>query len=373
MGDVLTLSLPGFNSSGGSGVVNTLGISNSSFRVFWDRCAQKVFLTAIAPVASHAPQQLILPESVGVQLPRQGIPANDPNLILSTNAMAGAAYRSINTTQPVFSFSSGPLFTYDPAIAGRGTDLLINFTAFMDLLADDTVTFMLPGFVGTGSDFLPVSDLNSSFVKSARWQQSSQQLTLQFNSTVTRGTPVSVSLPNRTIALPVRGVAGNSATLKTAVNAVSGTLVDFEVQTSPAVGSFTNTVAVRFSPPRAGSVTSIILFFTPEMSILPAETIQLEIANLFGNNATLSTFTETTGSVSLRTATWSEGKLSLTLLNGISARATASIVVPADMGIKIPTVGLRANTLFKISTQAVLGPVLPLVVTDFVPIGGKHI
>ncbi len=370
VGDIITLSLPGFNNSFGSGIVTASGSSSPSFRIFWDQCAQKVFMTALSPMPSSQQLEFIFPESLGILLPRSGIRQDDPSFTLTTNAIAGAASRSINSTQPVFSFSAGPSVYYDPPIAGAGSNLTINFTATMDLIADDEVSFTLSGFTGVDSDALSIYDPDA-YVNFAQWRQASQQLTLSINTTVLNGTAVSVTILDRLLALSAAGVAGNSPTLKASVSAAAGSVVDFDMQ-SPPVGSFTNTVRVRFSPPKAGSVTSIILFFTPQMTIFSSETVELELANFLGDNNTISTFEPAAaGEAQLQSAGWSSGKLSLTFAHMLPAKAAVHVRVPASLGVRIPVEGTRQDLVIKISTQAIQGPVLPVAVTDIVPIGGE--
>ena len=143
-------------------------LENSSFSVVsWNSSEAVLELVASQTLHARSSLSVVVPQALGIMLPRTGIATNSKGILISTASLNGPVlWTHFHRVKPVGFFSNSAV-AVQPPIAGRSVSVTVSFTAFMDLNNGSSVDISLPAF-----------HLNSSGAPSTRI----------FNATVTAGT-----------------------------------------------------------------------------------------------------------------------------------------------------------------------------------------
>ncbi|KAJ1490524.1 hypothetical protein T484DRAFT_1653345, partial [Baffinella frigidus] len=273
-----------------------------------------------------------------------------------------------------------PRFTFDPAVAGETSNLLVTFLPTMDLAEGEVVTMRLPDFSGASNAAIAV-ECSTHFL-AASWDLPTTTLTLTVANLVPELTPISLLVPNSSlILLPTWGIIASNTTTSIGAEAVEAGPRPHVPIIVPALGTFSRTV-LRYESvthsvtgQRMGKKnTTVELFLTlvPTMTLMAGETVTLHLTAFLGG-ASAGDFLTTDPPGLFRFAVWTNNArntstLSLTVLSRVNASSTVAIHVSSLAGIRLPLDGVKPNqTSFWISSDASDGPVHPPGVYAFIP------
>ncbi len=430
-GDTLVLTLPGFegNISDKNGqkvgeVINffckqwnttTLVYSSQiCMNGFWTGGDQSIFMTVKRAIELKNRIEVDIPSTLGVRLPIEGIRLvqEDP-IRIETDAPSGPVLPTIITgIVPVGAFLVGSTSAqFQPPKVGENVSLSIALTAAIELAVNDSIVLDLPGFhlpkklVHQVRNFSVTVDCQCD-VWDTECQCSNQVAScsstcdsrktgsrLVFTSTVDipARQPINLVLNSSLgIRLPSEGLSSTCCILLSA-HAKNGDIFPSRVSHVQPVGSFNNSAALDFMPPRLGTPVDLIVSFSPTMPILYGENVMLElpsldaVAEIEGSDQTNQRSVIVIGYVGGTNVSYDpQASLQITgLWNLTTHRLTLSAPTPKNMpssNISIPAssactfritgstgpifvlpiAGLQANFVgFTISTDARQGPVMP--------------
>ena len=200
-GEMVTVDLPGFRRAGGSGML----VRSSERTVYWDDCAEKLFVEAVTAVQAGAPQLLELPTAMGMRLPAVGLVANQSSFRISTNAAAFTPLVSVGRTQPVGAFLQGPALSFVQPKANETAEIQVFLEMVREIAAGETISLTLPSFLAPSP--APFRDLNNSV--DCRWDPRQERLTMTLLAAL--ATNITIRLAPGRLRLPVDGVRGSGA------------------------------------------------------------------------------------------------------------------------------------------------------------------
>ena len=378
-------------------------------------------------VDAGTPIALGLPSSAGLFLPANGISENSTQLLLSTNAAAGALlgipspYAVPVTKSPaVGSLYRGLQLSFTNPRAGSISGINISFLPATDLLTGEILRFRLPGFTYRTSNPLLRSFSMNLNLSTIEWSQASETLTvvLQRPFDASSSVPITILVPpSANISLPVLGVTRQFAGVEVKIEAVKGPLDWSPIRDLHYVGAFGKPAMLRFEPPKAGELTKISLQYSLEMAIRSGENVTVFIKGFTGppcsgnahtGNVSSNQSTALAGNVSSNQSTggapatdheelvcftsrnftvqpagiishisWFSvsQRLVLTFAKPFVERQLFNLTVPSSFGVRIPPDGLRSRnnaSYFSIEVFAADGRILRVPIEDYIPIGALY-
>ena len=377
-GELVTVSLPGFERMSGPGTLSLSGLSQNYFSNFYDNCSALLFLTAEHDISSFTRVTIIIPATEGIALPTVGIAADSLLYSLSTNAadILQSSTATFGTIPPVGSFSQSPstlqfiaTTSSDFAQAGEECLILFNFTASMRIHKDEAIRIHLPDF--SYHSTLSLMTTRQNTVMRVYWNNDVSQLVITFGADVAAGTEISGTIQG--LSVPYFGIQPETSPISISINASAG-LVDWTVvRYLHPVGAFLNFSKISFHPAQAASVTTvnITLHSTMRMKISTQITVDLP---LFTQDPSVTEALFDSDPAGLNASHfWNEtaSKLIIWLKDDVAPYHPVHVIIRSDSGIRIPFLGLRENeTSFRLSTDAPDGPVKLAFIRCPSPIGG---
>jgi hypothetical protein len=212
-GEVVTLSLPGFQGSSRDVSLTSQPVGVFSFGS-WSRLQSALLLTVASDHPADMPVSLFLPGNVSfLRLPVNGTKANQVSLQASTRAVAGAVLAiPIKNTPAIGSFHRSPTVTFSPPKADATVNISLSFFTKMQVQQSETIQLLLPGFYicnttitmnQTCPGTVSFRDLNMTFIEqsppnvmgSATWDATSQIITFTVASTIQPDNTISLVIP----------------------------------------------------------------------------------------------------------------------------------------------------------------------------------
>ena len=210
--------------------------------------------------------------------------------------------------------------------------------------------------------------------------------------------PLTIQIPTSSnLSLPAGGVRREGSGIAVKVEAKQGPLDWSPIVDLQPVGSFRDSVILRFDPPQAGAVTHVTLQYTAEMTVSPGENVTLYLQDFTGPACVRNTSAGHPSSLSGANSSdveesvcfsstdlavepagaigrilWFEvsQRLVLTYLEKVPARQGIKVVVPSSFGIRIPADGiLKGDPGIAIEAFAAEGHFLWTRLDNYLPIG----
>ena len=344
----------------------------------WDVDEATLIFVIAYSLSERTEVTILVPETLGITLPVNGLQQNQLSLKISTDAKNGPVQGySIPNSQPVGSFASdaSPRLDFVPGRTGEPVTMTFRFVAQMGIVEMETITLTLPGFsAGEDIDSLSIFDATNSGRFAASWSEKGSQLTLTFNVALQAGIPQIVTVPvDNGIQLPQDGVTLDSALLQISCNAARGPVPSIPVAFSQAVGVFYER-HLAFNPPVASSVVSVSVRFQLNRKIMPGETVSVTLnsrSGFFGKDAcgtfvlpsdeTFMTSGQNASSFPTVRLERLARRVVFTAVEEVSPFAQVNLVVPEEAGIFSPDCGIRDNQPnIVVETDAAAGPVMPV-------------
>jgi hypothetical protein len=169
---------------------------------------------------------------------------------------------------------------FSNARAGAGSNLILNLTAAMKLVAGDRIDILLPSFSGPSNESLamkssagPVSAWNVGI-----WNNQTSTLSLSLQDVVPAGTMVALTIyAENVVKIPALGVRPKQADILISTNATWGPMSPALLTYLQPVGTVVMSNLTWLANARAGGGTSLTLDFEAEMKIDVGETITLHL------------------------------------------------------------------------------------------------
>jgi hypothetical protein len=378
-GEMITISLPGFERRVGSGILNINGSAHLYFSNFYDNCSALLFLTALQDVAAFRKIHVLIPESEGISSPASGISSLDPKFTLRTNAadIKSSATSTFRFISPVGAFSQDrsalrflSISSGKKAEAGEICEISYNVTIEMRISKGEAMRLKLPGFSPANAKMQTVllSPNPPGAFTDAFWSDTESQLLIVFTSDLEADTCIS----GRVLGLvtPKAGIQPSNSSIAISINASAGPVDWTLVRNLDPVGAFLSESKLSFLPAMANTSISIIITLYPSMRIAKSSRLIVHLPLLFENEFP----TDQEFDVGMFLYSWnvSSSELIIVMNEDIPAYHATILTVASDAGIRIPQFGLRSNeTSFRISTDARDGPVESSHISCLSPIGGK--
>ena len=371
-GESVTFHLPKFGGPdrlelSGIGLWNVswenLNLTGSSFR------QNRLELTFVGneTVAALTNVSFEVPSTAGIMLPFEGVPSNWPLLTIESNAVAGPVLpSSVSSVQAVGSFLNSVSVSFSNAVASTSTSITVEFNHSMLLVVGDTVSLSLPAFTGNN-----VSGLSASAHRASWAVKAPSTLVLTVMREEPAFTLFTVIVPQH-IALPFVGIRPNQQDLLISSDASNGPVLETEIDETQAVGSFTDTTAISFDNPFAGKAVAMTIGFSAQMLLTSPDYVFLSLPSFSSSNSIIRVTSQPEGFFTK--GYWDAVDEILALpVNATAGPITQNsgilISVPSSNGIIIPSVGIRASAVLKISSNATYGPVLPTAVVSVPSVG----
>ena len=245
-----------------------------------------LFLGKDQGIAADESIRVTVPSAFGLRIPSHGIPEFGSGIVVSARiAEVHVMPTAVTDMQLIGSIVSSELHYNRQAEVGAGkadtmAGIALDMMVRMDLREHDRIIVSLPDFHGPtrnlSADLKVGHEATMTF---ASWSNSSQNLTFTVPRFIKRYTAFTALLPSTaSVILPVKGVKVNQTTLEVTLDAVAGPVPNTSIQSSPPVGSFTNSTQILFDQGvKASEGTRLNLSFTPEMDILENETLTLTL------------------------------------------------------------------------------------------------
>jgi hypothetical protein len=294
----------------------------------------------------------IIPKSIGIAIPKQGLQLNSENLLVSTMALSGpvrptplrnnpAVYSTGFFSETVLTYNSFGLLctkTFGGLVApgfdlsrkmpstvcteqllgqgraGTNTSVYFTFVAGMNLFPDDNISINLTSwtspsamrFVFVLCNNTPVCECgtigqyeaglcaSAQYMKSGNlvYESNIVRLTFTVSDFVPAYERIVIFIPHTFgLKIPLQGLRLNDRRLTVETDAVAGPLPPIPVLTSEAVGSFGSTPSLRFHSSdyqAAGVPTALEFSFVPSMFMSSYETIVLHLPGFSGQSTVFS-------------------------------------------------------------------------------------
>jgi hypothetical protein len=390
------------NTSSGNNTGNQTNMGGPFQIASWFPVDGKLILTALDGVKPFTASMVVIPSGMGIQLPRTGIRKDDPVFSLMTDAFEGPSPPTPMKVPPVGSFLETVQLRFrsnyhrylerEVGQAGVATKLDFTLNATMWIRTGEKISVLLPTLGGPAASVVFNATSPTNTTLQASWTPASELLVLTVLQDIPPMTTIDVSVPSTLgVTLPAEGLRANLTSFYIFCDAADGPVAAPGIynhsgsvyQTPPMettqttvnyvqpVGSFMRSTVLRWIPTRAGQVSQIILDFVPQMQISPGETVSLYLPNFFGNDIAFDALQKAPVQASWRSY-WNATQMLITFTVGtfIEPRASVTVVVPKEVGIRVPVTGVRDNQVtLQLMTNAADGPILPTSVATSQPVG----
>ena len=404
VGEFVEITLAGF-----SGPLQYRSLIPSTLRdqfleVLWVNAVQTLRVTVLnVTLSANTVCGFQVPLAYGIVIPGAGVAGNQSTLTLRTSAKAGPVLDvPIVNTEAVGSFLDSSALTFDqPRANSAPRNIFINFRYSFAFTYGDQLVVSLPGFqsadlnLSVAIDTVPINALSPTVL--AFWEAKTTCLTLSWPSVQSsNGQQVWMQITcdswndnygeffSFCLNLPSVGLVANQTNLMISTNARAGPILPTSFARSQAVGAFFNSSLI-FLPPAAGSVAAMNLTFVPQMTLQVGEKVVLTLPGFEGNTfnqlslnvyckignneSSLSGYAEQI----CANCSWDGANKSVVLIlrQTIQSRKWLELDIPSDLGVRLPTDGIRLLQLdpIRIETNAFAGSVLPTKLSKVTSVG----
>jgi hypothetical protein len=386
VGDVLTISLPGFTQRLGAPL--EFSVKSQPQDVFargiWSASATSLVMTSLATTPQRRRVSVTIGEDAEIRLPVNGLTKNQVLLeVTVVSDIEQIPRTAISRSPAVGTFLQTPHLQFMPLKVKVSLHMQLSCVAQMDIRMGEYIFVSLPAFGGA---------LQRTFdsATNAQWRtywSGSETMTLYNVSTdhtltdivipnntlafvatemVSKGTSISVVVPSSSgIKLPAVGNFANQTSLTISTNAAAGPVLPTAISRSPPVGSFLDSASLRFTAPcRASQACEFELAFNASMGFVQYDEIEFRLPGFTGPGwSGASTPTLFLDGVRRGAApVWNRTIETVSFRIGRNPAPRFSrwtLKIPANAGLFVPANGLRRNEeTFTIKTNATLGPVL---------------
>ena len=279
--DFLYIHLQDFSGSSIS-CTQTVGVIPSDWctSVGWNENLSEISLRISSYLSSGAFLQLTISSNAGIILPLTGVARNTGKLMLRADTNAGVMdYIDFDFVAPIGTFSTDPVLTFNPMLAGAVTQLSLTFAPAMEIQNGGMLTLTLLDFK---SDLLPyspapeircfVSQGLEGLTWNGTWNSSASQLVI-YLSNVAELSPVLIVIPTSAgIRIPDTGLNSNDDRLKISVNAAAGLITDHALD-SRAIGTLMHS-KISLLPTDPNRFLINVSFY-PAMSLSNGDTFEI--------------------------------------------------------------------------------------------------
>ena len=275
-------------------------------------------------------------------------------------------------TQPLGSTGNTASLEFSPRFSGAATNVKIEFTPEMDIVANDYFLVRLPNFISKPFSDTPWLSGKSAHQLSASWSSVDYIL----NCTVRCGTllpakeHVSVTILSRALLrLPLAGISDSDSSEYTIEFHTNSPVPPQSFPASMILGSFTNSPRLRFSATaKADAATEIFVSYIPEMIIEVGEDVTFTLPDFQGPAGLIDCSSVPAGIH--QSASWDPVSFSLRMiaLGRIDAKNYVSVSIAAHIAVPSDGVGLDQPD-FLIASNAAAGPVQGQPVPSVAPVG----
>jgi len=390
-GETITVNLPGFTGPDNLCIVATSPGGDLS-KVSWTSNHQELVLTASSQMLKGIFSKASISWSHGIRIPDSGLNPNQSDLTVATHASTGAVLPTtitsplwparahfieviMNATNETNGTFYDAQMTFSPPIADQATNLSFIFSMNKPLEEFESITIYLAHFtggniVGAGTVF-GISGHKFNAAWSFTCPAASLNLIVARGQRIAPRERVELVISSMVgIRLPLAGIRTNSTEFIVSTDASAGVVSHFVMQSPSPVGAFAN-VSLDFTLKMAGSPTGVMLDFQAEMDFQIGDSITLTLKG-FGGSSRSCIVTASMPRAIFGLAHWTarNSTLQLDVMMAVEAGQHVTVVIPAESGIMIPSMGLYSNgDYFAIATNAMKGPVLPTPIKEYPLIG----
>ena len=230
--DSVFFALPGFQ-AGESSFSITVNSGNIDTTASWNQATHTLTLVSSGSNTAESDISVTLPSSIGIRLPSAGLTLNQEALTFSCNANTGPVLAtSIPSSNSVGVLSSFSL-TFQPRLVGSPTSLVVSMVLNVDLEQQDTVSLILPGFLGTSMSSLSFAQAatDGNFVQvTGSWNLDTTTLTVQLQSVAHKGKTFSFTVDaTNNLKLPAAGIQQDHTGFFFSTDAANGRITSLPV------------------------------------------------------------------------------------------------------------------------------------------------
>ncbi len=292
IGDILTLSLPGFRLNTTRATIPVISVPPGKVldTASWSESngVAKISMTIAEAVTTAT--MFSATQDGGLIVPRIGVQKDLPNIKFSAKllGMGTISETSLLSVQPVGALYSSPQFIFNPPQASTAAEITVKMTAYMPLGPGDIISFKLDGFTGvTNTEPIAVESLpDRTYIPKASWSLETRTLAMTVGSPIPipPGTPLTITIPSSsTVAVPVDGIPlppscasslHTDCPLMFQVSSPYGLVVPTPVYDYAPIGVFSTSI-LTCTPRVASERTQITVNFTYVRPISPGDTLEL--------------------------------------------------------------------------------------------------
>eukprot|EP00960_Hanusia_phi_P060531 764531-Hanusia_phi.AAC.4 len=347
--DLIVLHLPGCFLVNGTSQLTANASDRLSFA--WDQGTSNLSIKLRFPLIGNITQDLKVPASLGLALPREGIRRNQESILFAVISVQGNILpRIFDQILPIGAFSGGVNLHFDPLIIGHVASIHLSFRVTSVVFINDTFTFHLPNLFSHSSHNEIVAELDHF---DAVWNDSQQDLSFRSKTVFDPYQNISITAPlTMNISIPWSGLPSTYVATVTA-DVKEGPILPTPVKPAQALGAL-RTSKLTFSQPLAGQPSVIEIMFSAYMMIGKGEVVMLRLMDFEGPGGKL----EVNGS-EFEGASWNltTETLALTASRLIPAGQEVYVLVRKSDAVRLPTAGVPLGDQLQISSDALDGPV----------------
>jgi len=359
--------------------------------------------------------QLVLHKSSDIRLPTDGVRGNLASLMISTDANAGEVPpTSILETAPVGSFEKSEQLSFEPAVAGSVVSVIFSFVSASVIEKNAKLELLLRGFQRVGgprrdnetlSVAANVSGKPMTLVKNVLWSTINQTLSMHFGQAVEANVLIQLFIvASNGLRIPEDGLEGINLTNSKCVcdeqwidcgcadllyrlSSQISPIHPRPIETTPVVGQFLNSSLsfveypenAPLVPARDGDtlLVTVKIVFRLSRRIRSGEIVTIYLPRITNVKVDIATSSTTVDISGLDSQYFQEGRwnseqsvLVLQATQSVPAKQMIELQILSAEGFQLPFDGILLNDLnYKIATNAMEGPVLPIAMQEIQPVG----
>jgi hypothetical protein len=247
--------------------------------------------------------EILIPAACGIMLPERGLRVNDKGISVSSDT-SNIFATEFDRYPPVGIFEYASL-VFSTKLAGRPTAMDISFRALMPIQKGETVTFTLPGFGFTGSEYtFTMAPLNERRFDKATWFPATNQLVLTCDVPVEPLFTVFEKLPFMAgFVLPAAGIRANDPAYTISTGAVLGPVLPIPILGMQIVSSLKNNKIDIYPRTPGARVQFLSIEFTPTLYLAAGSNVTFHLENFVGEDFLINV-TSATPPGALSHVTW---------------------------------------------------------------------
>ena len=379
----------------------------------WNEDSQLLTAESTKYVPAGAELTFTIPQSGKLVLPASGVLSDDDRYKVSVvSGYGNVVPTSIVTTMGVGSFQESAIRFFrgssdvkSSAVANMSTAMEIEFKyVFTKVLKNDEIRVVLPGVLSdNGANFQLSVDWKSSFVwdtfdlpleelkATASWAVSTDGegnpvggvlvLTAPRDLELFATSTVTIEMTHG-FRLPLSGNPPNNPEFVISTDKIVGPVPPIPVETSTAVGAFFAS-KIAFDAGRADSITAVSVTLAPAMRLSYNDVITITLPGFRGPDEQWTQSPTSTQNVTIQVdscpacGVQPSSRISIIIGNAVEKnrieRQNSNLYylhIPTHASVRIPAAGITINQAsFKLSSNAVDGPVAPISFTTVDPVG----